>query len=563
MSSKPWIENYPKGIPSRIDIPDITLRDLIKETTDSYSSQDAIACFGHKLTFDDVDKYSDILAGYFQQKWQLKKGQHIAIMLPNILQFPVVNFALIKIGCVFVNINPLYTAEELKGILNDSQAIGIITLTYLAQTVETAIADCPNIKHTMVTDIADLHSFPKKQIVTWIAHYKRKVPEYSKDKFNEFSDAIKAQLTPDYANIDITSDDMAAIQYSSGTTGKPKGTILLHRNIIANISQVKAWMKGFNIDLNNQISIVALPLYHIFSLTVNLFFYYSCGGMQVLIPNPRDASSLVGEMKKYSFTTFFGVNTLYIHLLNNQKFRNLNFDKFKVCISGGMSTMDSVAKEWKEVTGVEIKEGYGMSEMSPVVSVNAIDDNPFNGTVGFALPNTDISIRDDKGNELPQGEIGEIWVTGPQKSPGFWNLPEITKNNFTDDGWLKTGDVGFLDDLGRLTISGRLKYMIIVSGFNVYPKEIEIALLEKSEISDAAIIGVPSEKTGEMVVAFITLKKGVSLTEEDVRSYCKTKLSAYKVPKKVIFENDLPKNTVGKIDIKKLYKEYADKYQQV
>ncbi|APC97654.1 long-chain-fatty-acid--CoA ligase [Francisella frigiditurris] len=563
MSHKLWSKNYPSQISTNIDIPNITLKDMLKSATEDFASHDALICQGQKLTFKEIDELSDTFAGYLQQKWDVKKGDHIAIMLPNILQFPIIIFALIKLGCVFVNINPLYTSCEVKGILTDSKAKGIIVLSFLAHNVEAIAHECEDLKHMMTANIVDLYSTPRKQIVSFVAKYfKQMKDQFSKERFDSFSEALESKHTPDYSNITISPDDMVALQYSSGTTGTPKGTILLHRNIVANVYQIKAWTDGFDVDVSKQIVINALPIYHIFSLTANLFLFYFSGALQILIPNPKNISSLVSEMRKYNFSTIFGVNTLYIALLNNKKFIKSKFPNFQLSISGGMPTMKSIADKWKEVTGVSIREGYGLSEMSPVVSVNTLDnDAPFNGSVGFPLPNTDVSIRDTDGNDLSQGEVGEIWVTGPQKSPGFWCLPKINKEHFTDDGWLKTGDVGYIDEEGRLVISGRIKHMIIVSGFNVFPKEIELALLDKEEIEEAAVIGAPSSETGEMPVAFIVLKEGQKITSKEIQAYCTSKLAHYKIPKKVIFKDTLPKDTVGKISIKSLQKEYTENYQ--
>ncbi|AIT09999.1 long-chain fatty acid--CoA ligase [Candidatus Francisella endociliophora] len=563
MTMKPWKENYPKKVPLSIDIPNITLSDMLKETTEKFSDKEALICHGEKLNFTQVDEYAEYFAGFLQHKWQLKKGDHVAIMLPNLLQFPIAIFALIKLGCVFVNINPLYTSREVKGILRDSKAKGIIVLSALAHNVEAIADECEDLKYKMVTHIADLYHTPKKQIISFVARYLKGMKDrYSKDKFNSFADAIKAEYKPDYSKVTITPDDMVALQYSSGTTGTPKGTILLHRNIVANIYQVKAWTEGFDVVLGEQIVLTALPIYHIFSLTANLFLFYFSGALQILITNPKDLKGLVNEMRKSNFSTIFGVNTLYVALLNNKKFKKSQFPNFKLSISGGMSTVEAVANEWKKITGVSIREGYGLSEMSPVVTVNALEnDSAFNGSVGFPLPNTDIKIYDEKGNELPQGETGEIWVTGPQKSPGFWSLPKINKEHFTEDGWLKTGDMGYLDELGRLVISGRIKHMIIVSGFNVFPKEIELTLTEKEEIADAAVIKGFSKETGEMPVAFVVLKDDKKLTQKQIFKYCKTKLAHYKLPRKIIFKDDLPKNTVGKIDVNALQEEYAQTYE--
>ena len=356
MITKPWNRNYPKQVPLSIDIPNITLNNMLKGANQDFANNDALVCHGEKITFNNFDNYTNKFAGFLQNNWQLQKSDHIAIMLPNILQFPIVIFALIKLGCVFININPLYTSREIKGIFQNSKAKGIIVLSALAHNVEA---------------IADLYPSLKKQIISFVARYLKGMKnKYSKDKF----------------------DNIAALQYSSGTTGTPKGTILLHRNIVANIYQIKAWTEGFDVNLSEQIVINVLPIYHIFSLTANLFLFYFSGALQILIPNPRDIKSLVNEMRKNNFSTIFGVNTLYIALLNNQKFRKSKFNNFKLSISGSMSTLEAVVNEWKKVTGVEIKEGYGLSEMSPVVTVNSLENSDFNGSVGFPLPNINIKI---------------------------------------------------------------------------------------------------------------------------------------------------------------------------
>ncbi|BCD91439.1 long-chain-fatty-acid--CoA ligase [Francisella halioticida] len=557
---KPWKDNYPKEVNPNISIPNVTLNQMLEQTTESFSSKIALTCHGEKLSFKEVNNYSDQFAGFLQKKWSIQKGDHIAIMLPNLLQFPIIIFALIKLGCIFININPLYTSREVKEILIDSKAI--IVLSSLAHNVEAISDECENLQYKIITNITDLYPSPKKQFISFIAKYiKGMKDKYSKDKFDAFDNAINSEYKPDYSKVEINPDDITALQYSSGTTGTPKGTILLHRNIVSNIYQIKAWTEGFSIKLSEQTVINALPIYHIFSLTGNLFLFYFSGASQVLIPNPRDIKSLVNEMRKNDFSTIFSVNTLYIALLNNKKFKKSNFSNFKLSISGGMSTTKAVANEWKKVTGINIKEGYGLSEMSPVVTVNSLEDEPFNGTVGFALPNTDIKIYGDNGKELPQGKIGEIWVTGPQKSPGFWSLPDINKEHFTDDGWLKTGDMGYLDELGRLVISGRIKHMIIVSGFNVFPKEVELVLIEKDEIEDAAVIKGHSKKTGEIPVAFVVLKHDKKITKKQIFRYCESNLAHYKLPREIIFIDRLPKNTVGKIDVNALQKEYAEKHE--
>ena len=466
-------------------------------------------------------------------------------MLPNLLQFPVIIFALLKIGCIFVSINPLYTEVEVHDILQDAEAKAVIVLSSFAHLIEPKMAELPHLKHAMVTDLVDLYPFPKKQIIHLIATYlKGMKAQYDKTKFHHFKQTLSFEKP--LKTTTISPDDIACLQYSSGTTGAPKGTILSHRNIVANIHQVWAWLKN-DVDIENQVIIGALPLYHIFALTANLFTFYLAGSKQVLIPNPRDIKSLVKTLQKTPFTIFNSINTLYMALLNNRAFCRVRFPYFKYTLSGGMSTTNRVAEKWKAVTGIEIKEAYGLSEMSPAVTINKFDQGPFNGTVGYPLPSTEVSIRDKQGQMLAMNEIGEIWVKGPQRSKGYWKRPEATRAHFLKDGWLKTGDLGFLDDEGRLTISGRLKNMLIVSGFNVFPKEVENAILRLPDVKNVAVIGVPCESMGEKPIAFVVLEKGKSLTAKEITRFCHTQLAHYKTPRAVLFLDELPKNTVGKV----------------
>ncbi|WP_119342839.1 AMP-binding protein [Facilibium subflavum] len=556
MTERLWIKNYPEGVPEEIAPSNETITSLFEKVTQKYPDRIALTCHDHDVSFQQVNYYAQKLASFLQNEWLLKKGDHVAVMLPNLLQFPVTIFALLKLGCVFVNINPLYTASEVKQILQDSQAKAIIALDVFAHHIEQVQPELPDLKHMMTTKLADLYPFPKKQIIHFVATYiKGMKPKYNKAKFDHFHNALTYQKPFDNASVHIQPEDMACLQYSSGTTGTPKGTILLHKNIVANVQQVWAWI-GVEIALDQQVVIGALPLYHIFALTANLFTFYLTGSRQVLIPNPRDIKSLVKTLIKTPFTIFNSINTLYAALLHNDTFRQSHFPHFKHTLSGGMSTTKRVADDWKAVTGVEVKEAYGLSEMSPAVTINKFSDGPFNGTVGYPLPSTLVSIRDKDGNELPINTNGEIWVTGPQKSPGFWHLPEINTEHFTEDGWLKTGDIGFLDEKGRLTISGRTKNMLIVSGFNVFPKEVENVLLQMPQVKDAAIVGTPSHSTGEKPVAFIVLEKDQSLTEKEVIDFCHTQLAHYKTPKTIFFLDELPKSPVGKVlkqDLKKKY----------
>ncbi len=555
MNNKPWLQYYPDNVPAEISPSEDTLIDLYDAITQKCPSKAAISCHDHSLSFAEVDRYAEHFAAYLQHELGIKKEDPVAIMLPNLLQFPVVLFGLLKLGCIFVSINPLYTEVEVKEILEDSEAKAIIVLSTFAHLIEPSLGTLSHLKHAMTTDLVDLYPFPKKQLIHFVATYlKGMKPHYSKGKFHHFKDTLNYQKPLDKAN--ISPDDIACLQYSSGTTGKPKGTILLHRNIVANVHQVWAWLRG-DVELDKQVIIGALPLYHIFALTANLFTFYLMGSKQVLIPNPRDIKSLVKTLQKTPFTIFNCINTLYMALLHNDAFRQSTFPHFKHTLSGGMSTTERVANDWKAVTGIEIKEAYGLSEMSPAVTMNKFDDGDgFNGTVGYPLSSTELSIRNDQGEILAQGEVGEIWVKGPQQAQGYWKLEAATKEHFLADGWLKTGDLGYLDHKGRLTISGRSKNMLIVSGFNVFPKEVENAILKMPEIDNVAVVGAPSKSSGEKPVAFVVLTEGASITAKDITEFCYTQLAHYKTPKDIFFLDELPKNTVGKVMKEALKEKY-------
>ncbi len=556
MSEKPWIKHYPNGVPSEIPTSTETLTSMLKQAALKFPKNVALSCHDHDMTYEQVDHYSNKVAAFLHYELGFKQGDKIAIMLPNLLQFPIVLISILKIGASFVNINPLYTAHEIKEIMEDSGATGIFVLSTFAHLVQEAKKDLPHVKHMITTDLVDLYDFPKKQIIHFVAtHLKGMKSKHDRSQFHKLSTALNYHLAFDEQSVTISCDDMACLQYSSGTTGKPKGTILLHRNIVANIQQVWLWI-GKQVELDKQILIGALPLYHIFALTANFFTFYLAGSKHVLIPNPRDIKSLVKTMQKTPFTIFNSINTLYAALLHNDTFRQSTFPHFKYTLSGGMSTVKRIADDWKAVTGVTIHEAYGLSEMSPAVTINRFDDDVFNGTVGYPLPSTDISIRDDDGNDLPANENGEIWVKGPQQSPGFWHLDKVTKEHFTGDGWLKTGDIGFLDDMGRLTISGRSKNMLIVSGFNVFPKEIENTILQISAVKDVAVVGAPSHSSGEKPFAFVVLEDNQSITAKEITEFCYTRLAHYKTPKDIMFLDELPKNPVGKI----LKQELKEKY---
>ena len=547
MLYKPWIKHYPSGVPTEIKASEETLTLMLKKSAQKFPNNIALSCQGQDITYQQVDKYSNKVAAFLHYELGFKQGDKIAIMLPNFLQFPIVLISILKIGASFISVNPLYTKHELQEIMKDSGATGIFILSTFAHLAQEAKKNLPHLKHMISTDFVDLYSSPKKQIIHFVATYIKGIKsKYDEKQFHKLHTALHYNRNFNEKSVTISCDDVACLQYSSGTTGKPKGIILLHRNIVANIHQVWQWM-GSNINLDKQILIGALPLYHIFALTANFFTFYLAGSKQVLIPNPRDISSLVKTMQKTPFTIFNSINTLYTALLHNKNFRKSTFPHFKYTLSGGMSTVKRVADDWKAVTGVTIHEAYGLSEMSPAVTINRFDDNIFTGTVGYPLPSTEVSIRDNQGNVLPANEHGEIWVKGPQQSPGFWHLEKITKDHFTHDGWLKTGDIGLFDTKGRLRISGRSKNMLIISGFNVFPKEIENTILQLPEVKEVAVVGAPSPSSGEKPFAFVVLEENKLITAKNITEFCYTKLTQYKIPKDIMFLNELPKNSVGKV----------------
>ena len=560
-NNKLWAKNYSKGIPENIKINTQTFLDIYNETIIKYSNNIAVNCHEVNFTFKQIDVLANNFASYLQNELKISKGDRIAIVLPNCIQSLVSIFACIKIGAIFVNINPLYKSSELKEIYNSAEIKIVIVLDMFAKNTENIISEIPSLQSLIVTNIADTYNFPKKQIIGLISKYFVKTkPNFTKEKFIDFNKCIKKPKKIYTENIS-TVDDILCLQYSSGTTGKPKGVILTNNNIVSNLKQINTWING-QFDNELQIIITALPLYHIFSLMANLFVFFLKGHKNILIPNARDIDGLIKTMSKHDFTIFNGLNTLYVHMLDHPKFNTIaNKKSYKTSLSGGMPINHKTYVEWLERTGCALKEGYGMTEMSPAISLNKFDDseNDYFGTSGYPIPSTEVSIRDIEDNsiELENGQEGEIWLDGPQKSPGYWKDDENNESTYSKDGWLKTGDIGYIDKKGRIVITDRIKNMIIVSGFNVYPREIENVITHMPNIKETAVIGINSESSGEKPLAFISLNNpNDKVNEKDIINYCKKHLANYKVPKKFIFVDSLPKNNTGKIALKKLKQEY-------
>jgi long-chain acyl-CoA synthetase len=549
MTDRFWLKNYPKGVPADVDVHQYSsLIQLLEEAFSKYSGQPAYSCMGKTLTYRELEQQSAAVAAWLQARG-FGKGKRVAIMMPNVLQYPVVLAGVLRAGCTVVNVNPLYTPRELEHQLKDSGAEAIFILENFATTLQQVASKVPT-KTVVLTSMGDLLGFAKGLVVNFVVrHVKKMVPEYSVPgaiRWNEMmADAVKMNLKP----VQVGSDDVAFLQYTGGTTGLSKGATLLHRNIVANMLQSEAWYQPALSKLKPgeaPITITALPLYHIFALTVCAMMSMRIGGHCVLIPNPRDIPGFVKELQKYKFHVFPAVNTLFNGLLNNDEFTKLDFSRLILSAGGGMAVQEAVAKRWLAVTGCAICEGYGLSETSPVATANRTDTDRFTGTIGLPVPNTEIAILDDEGNKLPVAAVGEIAIRGPQVMAGYWQHPAETAKVMTADGFFRTGDIGIMDKDGYTKIVDRKKDMILVSGFNVYPNEIEGVVAEHPGVMECAVVGVPDDNSGEAVKLFV-VKKDPALTEKDVAEFCKEHLTGYKKPKYIEFRADLPKTNVGKI----------------
>lgn len=544
---KIWLKNYPAGVPSEISLDRYqSLAELFAQSCQQFGDSPSFYNLGVTLSFKELDTLSLAVAAYFQQVLKLTQGERVAIMLPNVLQYPIVLFAALRAGLVVVNVNPLYTAQELIHQIKDAGAETIVVLENFASTVEKAAQEVV-FKHIVIARIEDFFSPVKASVTRFFLKYiYRKIPLWSLPGIIDFKEMLIRGKQLSLQPVNLQPEDLAFLQYTGGTTGVSKGAMLSHRNIIANIEQAYAWF-GAQLVPGKEVVLSALPLYHVFSLLVNcLFFATKVGGVNVLITNPRDVGRMVAEMAQFKFTCITGVNTLFNALLKNKRFTKMDFSTLKLTVGGGMAVQRVVAEQWQALTGSVLLEGYGLTEASPCVSVNPYHLKTYNGKIGLPLPSTDIAILDDQGRELPVGAIGELAVKGPQVMQGYWRAPAETKKAFNEAGWLLTGDIACVDNQGYLQILERKKDMILVSGFNVYPNEIEAVIAAIPGVAEVAVIGVKDQSSGEAVKAFI-VKKEAALTSEQVMAQCRQFLTGYKLPKYIEFCQDLPKSNVGKI----------------
>ena len=543
-TKKPWLKHYPEGTPHLLEFdPRGTLVKLLDESEKKYPDHLAFANFGASIDYTKISQDSRSFAAYLQNVLGLKKGDRIAMMMPNLLQYPVAIFGALRAGLIVVNVNPLYTPRELKHQLQDSGAKTIIIFENSAH-VLSAINDDLEMEHVIITKIGDYLGIKGRLMNFVIKYIKRMVPSYRRKNTIPFKTALQRPVA-DFNEVQITPDDLAFLQYTGATTGLSKGSMLSHRNVVANIEQLKSMLNDV-VEEGTEIWINALPMYHIYSLVVLVFSGYDAGGLNVLVTNPRDTKGFVNELKKWPFTFFNGVNTLYESLLNHPDIVIVDFSTMKLSGTGGSACSQSTAERWQQLTGKVLLEGYGLSETSPSVTVSPNYLTEFNGKVGMPIPNTEISIRDDDGNEVTLGERGEICVRGPQVMKGYWGNEEATSEAIDEDGFFKTGDIGILDKKGFLSIVDRKKDMILVSGFNVYPNEIEDVVSMHPDIIETACIGLPNKRTGESIKIYV-VKSNPSLTEKEVLEYCKENLTGYKIPKAIEFIAELPKSNVGKV----------------
>lgn len=549
LPEKPWLKSYPKNMPAEIGaLPYKSIGDFLVGACKQFGGQPAFVCMGKSITYAELERLSAAFGAYLQARG-LEKGARVALMMPNVLQYPVAMMAILRAGYTVVNVNPLYTPRELEHQLKDSGAQAIVILENFAGTLQAVIART-SVKHVIVAAMGDMLGGLKGAIVNIVVRrVKKMVPAWSLPGHVKFNAVLKTGATIAFKPPTVSGDDIAFLQYTGGTTGVSKGAVLLHRNVLSNVAQNSLWVEdAYTIKpkpahLN---FICALPLYHIFALTVNALMGMQQGAQNVLIPNPRDIPGFVKELAKYPMHIFPGLNTLFNALLNNEEFRKLDFKPLILTLGGGMAVQKGVAERWKALTGCPVSEGYGLSETSPVATANKFSSSDFTGTIGLPLPSTEIAIRDDDGNNVPLGEVGEICIRGPQVMAGYWNRPDETAKVMTKDGFFKSGDMGFMDERGYTKIVDRKKDMILVSGFNVYPNELEEVVAHHPGVLEVAAIGVPDEHSGEVPKLFV-VKKDPALTVEALLAYCRENLTGYKRPKFIEFRTELPKTPVGKI----------------
>jgi long-chain acyl-CoA synthetase len=543
---KIWLKSYPQGIPAEIDLNEFkSVGQMFELSVRQFRDRTAYINMGKGITYGELDRLSRDFAAYLQAVLKLPKGARVAVMMPNTLQYPICIFGALRAGYTVVNCNPLYTAHELEHQLKDSGAEVVVIVENFAHVLQKVLPSVP-VKHVVVTSLGELLGFPKGAIVNLVVRrVKKMVPAWSIPGHRSFSDVLAVGARADLKPVAVTHEDVAFLQYTGGTTGVAKGAMLTHGNIVANLQQAHAWLRPF-LSAGPETIITALPLYHIFALTANCLTFFKIGAVNVLITNPRDIPGFVKELAKYKFTALTGVNTLFNALLHNPDFAKLDFSALRITLGGGMAVQKAVADKWKQVTGKALIEAYGLTETSPAATINPLDLKDFNGSIGLPISSTEVAVRDDDGRDLKIGEVGEICIRGPQVMKGYYQRPEETAKVMFADGYLRTGDIGLVDDKGFVRIVDRKKDMINVSGFNVYPNEIEAEVAQHPGVLEAAAIGVPDEKSGEAVKLFV-VKKDPNLTAEQVIAHCKENLTGYKVPKLVEFRSELPKTNVGKI----------------
>ncbi|CAM2008354.1 long-chain-fatty-acid--CoA ligase [Acanthopleuribacter pedis] len=542
-----WLKSYNDGVPHDIDVASCnSVVDIFEESFRKYPEHNAFSCMGKTIKYAELDLLSAQFAAYLQNTLKLKKGDRFALMMPNILQYPVALFGILRAGLIVVNVNPLYTPRELEHQLKDSGAKGIVILANFANTLEKVLDKTP-VEHVVLTELGDMLGFPKGMIVNFMVKFvKKMVPAFNLPATTSFKSALSQGGSGNFQKAEIVPEDLAFLQYTGGTTGVSKGAMLTHRNVSANVRQAQAWI-GKDLEEGKEIIITPLPLYHIFSLTANCLTFSSIGALNVLIPNPRDIPGFAKELAKWRFTALTGVNTLFNGLLNNQEFCNLDFSSLKMTLGGGMAVQRPVAEKWQQVTKTPLVEAYGLTETSPAACINPLSStSEFNGFIGVPISSTVVQIRNDDGALMPLGESGELCISGPQVMKGYWQREEATRDVFHEDGFLRTGDIAVMNEDGYLKIVDRKKDMILVSGFNVYPNEIEDVVASNPKVLEVAAVGVPDPKSTEAVKIFV-VKKDDSLTKEELLAFCKTELTGYKRPKHVEFRDELPKTNVGKI----------------
>jgi long-chain acyl-CoA synthetase len=543
--NRPWLASYAPNVPHEINLNEFpSIVSVLEQAIRKHAKRPAFSNFGKQITYHDVDRLSADFANYLIHELKLKKGERVAIMLPNVLQYPIAIFGALRAGMTVVNTNPLYTARELKHQLNDSGATVLVVLENFANTAQEVLSET-KVKQVVTTTIGEMLGVKGLVMNAVLKHVKQAIPAFDLPGSVSFKRALSLGSKHTLPHISIQPDEIAFLQYTGGTTGVAKGAMLSHSNLVANMQQSSAWL-GDLISEGSEIIITALPLYHIFALTANCLVFMKFGGLNYLITNPRDMPGFVKELKKSKFTAITGVNTLFNGLLNTPGFDQVDFSRVRFALGGGMAVQKAVAERWKKVTGVTLVEAYGLTETSPACCMNPLDIKEFNGAIGLPISSTLCCIKNDDGEILPQGEIGELCVKGPQVMQGYWQRPEETANVMDADGWLHTGDIAKMDDKGFFYIVDRKKDMILVSGFNVFPNEIEDVVAAMPGILEVAAVGVPDEKSGE-AVKLVVVKKEQALTAEDIKAYCREYLTGYKQPKIIEFRSELPKTNVGKI----------------